>query len=245
MVAVKIRNLSKTFHDFQAVSDVSFDIPYGQITAFLGSNGAGKSTTLNMIAGILYPTAGTIEFGSQNYKEHYKDVKEKIGYLTNEMALYETFSIYENLHFLGELKGYSRDKIKKRIEELTDTFSLHDFIHKNYNELSSGQKQRALVASSVIHDPMILIFDEVTASLDIVAAKQIMDYLIKEKEKGKAIIFSTHILSEVEYLSDRIIMIEKGKLIKETTFQELMELSHASNLTDAFHDALLEIQGRS
>lgn len=240
MSAIIIKKLHKRFQDNVAVDDISFDIPYGKITALLGSNGAGKSTTLNMIAGILIPTSGTIEFGGKNFNDHYKEIKSNLGYLTCDMALYESFSVLETLQLLGELKGFTRKRTMDRIEELVDRFSLAEILEKHYSELSSGQKQRSLISASIIHDPDILIFDEVTASLDLIISKNIMDFLKEEKERGKAIIFSTHILSEVEYLSDRILMIEKGKLVKETDYRELIRSSNSKNITEAFYKALKE-----
>ncbi|MBT7610387.1 MAG: ABC transporter ATP-binding protein [Bacteriovoracaceae bacterium] len=242
MPAIKVNQLLKQFQDTIAVDHISFEIPYGEVTALIGSNGAGKSTILNMIAGILLPTSGEIEFNSKNYDNNYKEVKSQIGYLTCDMALYETFSVLETLELLGDLKGFSKNKIKKRIEELVEQFDLSDIMNKHYSALSSGQKQRSLISASVIHDPEILIFDEVTASLDLVIAKDIMDFLIKEKEKGKAIIFSTHILSEVEYISDRILMVERGKLVKETNYRSLINSSQSENITEAFYLALKEEQ---
>ncbi|MDB9786509.1 ABC transporter ATP-binding protein [Bacteriovoracaceae bacterium] len=242
MSAITIKNLHKKFQDTIAVDDISFEVPFGQVTALLGSNGAGKSTTLNMIAGILIPTSGQIEFSGKNFKEHYKEVKTNLGYLTCDMALYETFSVLETLRLLGELKGYTRKKTDNRIDDLVEQFSLKEILEKHYSELSSGQKQRSLIAASIVHDPEILIFDEVTASLDLVISKEIMDFLIREKERQKAIIFSTHILSEVEYLSDRILMIEKGRLVKETNYRDLIESSNSKNLTEAFYKALKEEQ---
>lgn len=244
MAAIVVKNLHKKFLNTIAVDDISFEIPYGEITALLGSNGAGKSTTLNMIAGILIPTSGSIEFSGLNYEDNYKEVKSKIGYLTCDMALYESFSIKETLNIIGELKGYDRHKINKRIAHLTEVFGLGEILNKHFNELSSGQKQRSMIATTLIHDPEILIFDEVTASLDLVISKDIMDFLIEEKKKGKAIIFSTHILSEVEYISDRILMIEKGKLVKETNCEELIKETQAENVTNAFYRALVEEQGQ-
>lgn len=243
--AIEITKLIKRFRDKTAVDEISFEIPYGEVTALLGSNGAGKSTTLNMMAGILTPTSGEIKFGDRTFHTHYKEIKSELGYLTCDMALYESFSILETLKILGDLKGYNKLKTKQRIEELVDQFSLAEILNKRYSELSSGQKQRSLISASIIHDPSILIFDEVTASLDLVISKEIMDFLIGEKDKGKAIIFSTHILSEVEYISDRILMIEGGKLVKETTYQDLILESGADNLTDAFYQALVEEKKRA
>lgn len=238
MIAIKAQNLKKQFADHVAVNDISFEVPYGKITALLGANGAGKSTSLNMIAGIMLPSSGKIEIAGLNYDNHYKTIKNKLGYLTCDMSLYETFSVFESLKFLGELKGYSQTKILDRINELCEVFHLHEILDKYYSELSSGQKQRSLISASIFHDPEILIFDEVTASLDLVISKSIMDFLKKEKERGKAVLFSTHILSEVEYISDRILMIKKGCLVSETTYHDLITSTGANNLTDAFYQAL-------
>lgn len=238
MTAIKVQNLKKLFSDHIAVNDVSFEVPYGKITALLGANGAGKSTSLNMIAGIMLPSSGKIEIGGLNYENHYKEIKKKLGYLTSDMALYESFSVFESLKFLGELKGYTPSKILDRANQLCEVFNLHEIMDKYYSELSSGQKQRSLISASIFHDPEILIFDEVTASLDLVISKSIMDFLKAEKERGKAVLFSTHILSEVEYISDRILMIKKGSLVSETTYQELISSTGAKNLTDAFYQVL-------
>ena len=240
MTAIKVTNLRKCFLDEVAVNDISFAVPYGEITALLGSNGAGKSTTLNIIAGIMLPTSGSVEIAGLTFDNSYKKIKNKLGYLTSDMAMYESFSVYESLKILAELKNYNKAKTQNRIEELAHEFELDEIMDKHYSELSSGQKQRALISVSVLHDPEILIFDEVTASLDILVSKRIMDYLIKEKKRGKAILFSTHILSEVEYLSDRILMIEKGRLVRETNYEELMRETEADNLTEAFYEVLQE-----
>jgi sodium transport system ATP-binding protein len=240
--AICVNNLCKNFHEIVAVDKLSFEIPYGEVTALLGSNGAGKSTTLNMLAGILLPTAGEILFNGQSFESDYREIKKLLGYLTCDMSLYDNLTIYENLKFLADLKGVGQEETKKNIKRLSEQFNLTPLWNKYFKELSSGQKQRSLVAAAVVHDPKILIFDEVTASLDLIVSKYIMDFLIEEKKKGKAIIFSTHILSEVEYISDRILMIEKGKLVKETTTEELIETYKAPNITQAFYEALVEQQ---
>lgn len=240
MSAIKVKNLFKEYQEKVAVNDISFDVPYGQVTALLGSNGAGKSTTLNIIAGILIPTSGSVEFDGRTFEKNYKEIKADMGYLTCEMALYNSFTVQETLQILGELKGFNPKKIRNRIEELVAEFDLSLVMEKHYEELSSGQKQRAMIAASVIHDPKILIFDEVTASLDLVISKGIMDFLKRERDRGKAIIFSTHILSEVEYIGDRILMIENGLLVRETNYEELVKQYNAKNLTEAFYQALVE-----
>ena len=238
MNAITVKHLNKIFIDEVAVNDVSFEVPFGQITALLGPNGAGKSTALNMIAGILIPTSGQIEIAGLGYRQHYRQIKAKMGHLTSDMSLYESFSLLENLQLIGNLRNYSGKRYKQRLEQLCHMFELGPILEKRFDELSSGQKQRALIAASIFHDPDILIFDEVTASLDVIMSKDIMDFLKSEKERGKAILFSTHILSEVEYISDRILFIEKGHIIKETTYRTLMQENGGNNITEAFYNQL-------
>ncbi len=234
MSAISVKNLTKKYKDIIAVNDISFEIPHGEITALLGANGAGKSTTLNIIAGILDPTEGEVTFSDMSYKKNYKEIKSKIGYLTSDMSFYKDFSIYENLMILSNLRGFNKQNAKRKIDELSQYLNFKEILSKKFSEISSGQKQRALIASSILHDPEILIFDEVTASLDIVISKSIMDFLICEKKKGKAIIFATHILSEVEYISDRVLMLERGILVRDTTFQQLINESKSTTMTEAF-----------
>lgn len=238
MSAIKLINVSKHFKDKIAVDNISFKVPYGKVTALLGSNGAGKSTTLNMISGLLDPTSGSIEICGLSYQSHYKQIKSKLGYLTAEMSLYEALSPRDNLELLANFKNMTSNEYQQRLQELVLRFDMETFLDAPFSSLSSGQKQRALIAAATIHDPEIIIFDEVTASLDILNSKEIMDFVIEQKNKGKAVIFSTHILSEVEYISDNIIIIEKGKIVNRTDYRKLMQDHNAVNITDAFYQEL-------
>lgn len=241
MSALELKNVSKLFLDKVAVHDISFKVEYGEVLALLGSNGAGKTTTLNMLAGFLMPSSGEVLIDNRwNHNIHNKEIKNSIGYLTSNMRLYEKFSIRECLVFLGKLRSIKDSVIKNRIDELCELFEIGSYIDKRFQELSSGQKQRSLIAATLLHDPKILILDEITASLDVPTARLIMDFLKTEKSKGKAILFSTHILSEAEYLSDQIAIIHGGKIMDQCSAADFMEKHNTNNMTDAFCEAVLK-----
>ena len=238
MSALELKNISKSFLDKEAVREVSFKVNYGEVLALLGSNGAGKTTTLNMIAGFLMPSSGEVIInGVWNHTNHNKEIKNIIGYLTSNMRLYEKFSIRECLQFLGKLRSIEKSKIKQRIDELCNLFEIESYIDRKFQELSSGQKQRSLIAATILHDPKILILDEITASLDVPTARLIMDFK-KEKSKGKAILFSTHILTEAEYLSDQMAIIHDGRIMDQCSSSDFMKKHQSNNMTDAFCEAV-------
>lgn len=239
MKALELINVSKSFFDELAVDQVSFTLDYGEILALLGPNGAGKTTTLNMIAGFLAPSSGLIRIhGGWSHQEHYRKIKNHIGLLTSDMKLYEKFTVRECLEFIGEIRNISTHQLELKIEELYHMFEMEDYMEKRFNELSSGQRQRSLIATTLVHDPQILILDEITSNLDVPTGRLIMDFLKKQKSLGKAVLFSTHILTEAEYLSDKIAIIHDGKIMEKTSSEKFMKKHNARNLTDAFCEAI-------
>ena len=240
MAAIVMNSVSKSFEDLKAVDQLSLSVGFGEIYALLGTNGAGKTTSLNMISGLLLPDKGEVLIDSNPYDGMSKVIRNKIGYLTSEMGLYENLSVRESLYFFGNVRGMSREQVDLRIEELEPFLKVKSFVDKRFPKLSSGQKQRSLVAMTFLHDPKILFLDEITASIDIVSSRMIMDFLKREKERGKAILFSSHILSEAEYIADRIGIIAEGKLLTEGTSSELCQRYDSDNLSDAFFSAVKE-----
>ncbi len=240
MSAIVLDQVSKSFDDLKAVDKLSLSIPFGEIYALLGTNGAGKTTTLNMISGLLLPDHGNVFIDSVPYDGMSKDIRGNIGYLTSEMGLYENLSVRESLYFFGKIRGMNAEQVDQRIGELGPFLGIDSFIDKRFPKLSSGQKQRSLVAMTFLHDPQILFLDEITASIDIVSSRMIMDFLKSEKKRGKAIVFSSHILSEAEYIADRIGIIADGKLMTEGTKEELCSTYNVDNLSDAFFIAVKE-----
>jgi sodium transport system ATP-binding protein len=244
-LAIKIRNLTKKFPNKLAVDNLDLDVTYGEITALLGSNGAGKTTTLNMILGFLRPDAGSITIGKMDNLECWQEIRKKVGHVGTEMGLYEKFSIWECFEFFAKLRDVPTSVWKERAKKLAEFFEMDDFLNKKFPTLSSGQKQKSLIVSSLLHDPEILIFDEVSASLDVLTCRMIMNFLKEEKARGKAILFSTHILSEVEYLSDKVAILHDGRLQDVTTSAELLSKHKVTNLTDAFYHTVKKYQKAS
>lgn len=223
-----------------AVDQVSMTAQPGEIYGLLGPNGAGKTTTLRCIATLLKPTDGFVKVcGFDTVKEPEK-VRENIAFLTNEIKLDPQFSPEYMFHFFGRLHGLSNEVIEARQKELFSHFEINNFKNKKIEELSTGMKQKAAIAVSLVHDPKVIIFDEPTNGLDIVTARSVTDYLKKMKEDGKLVIISTHIMSEAEKLCDRIGIIINGKKAADGTLSEILKKNNSKDLEDAFFELYKE-----
>lgn len=220
-MTIKIENLTREFDGFKAVDNLSLEIRPGEIVGLLGANGAGKTTALKVLSGFLAESAGSVEVGGLNYSNSRKEIRSNIGFLTKGMQLYEKMTVRENLLFFGRLRNMSESQLKTSIDYFIVKLEMSDFIDKRFVELSSGQKQRSLITATLLHDPDILILDEITAELDIVSSQFIMDLLREQRSKNKTILFSTHIISEAELLCDRVAIINKGQLKELETIDNL------------------------
>ena len=209
-------------------------VPMGSIVGLLGPNGAGKTTTLRMLAGILRAASGDIRICGLPVEKHPMAIKRRIGFLSGDTQLYERLTVREILRFFGRLHEMERAELESRIEQLVDTFDMTPFADRRIGNLSAGQTQRANIARTLVHDPDVLILDEATASLDIISSQFIMQSLKQIRDNGKAILFSTHIMSEAEYLCDQISLIHQGHIIAQGTTDEIISQGGADNLTDAF-----------
>ena len=219
-----------------AVDNISFKAEQGEILGLLGPNGAGKTTTLRCIATLLKPTDGTVIVdGTETVKEK-EEVRASIGFLTNEIKLDPQFSARYLFDFFGRLHQVPEDKLKERREELFSYFGIDGFEDKKIEELSTGMKQKAAIAVSLVHDPDIVIFDEPTSGLDIITARSVTDYLLELKKKGKLVIVSTHIMSEAEKLCDRLVVIIDGRKVSEGTLDNIYSDTGKDNLEDAFFE---------
>ena len=217
-----------------AVNHVSLVAKPGEIYGLLGPNGAGKTTTLRCIATLLKPTEGEIKVCNFDAEKEGESVRKKIGFLTNEIKLDPHFSPSYMFDFFGRLHGLETEVIKERKAELFQYFGIEEFQDKKIEDLSTGMKQKAAIAVSLVHDPEVVIFDEPTSGLDIVTARSVTDYLKKLKERGKIVIISTHIMSEAEKLCDRIGVIIKGEKVCEGTLTQILEETKSDDLEDAF-----------
>lgn len=219
-----------------AVNDLSFTATKGEIYGLLGPNGAGKTTTLRCIATIIKPTKGEAYVNGHEVQKEPEAVRGTIGFLTSDIKLDPQFTTDYLFDFFGGLHGVSKGDITKRKEELFSYFGIKEFAHKQIKELSTGMKQKAAIAVSLVHNPDIVIFDEPTNGLDIVTARSVTDYLQKLRDEGKLVIVSTHIMSEAEKLCDRIGIIIDGTKVMEGTLDEILTSTKTKDLEDAFFE---------
>lgn len=236
-MSVIINNLSKQYGTQKAVDSISFTINKGEIVGFLGPNGAGKSTTMKMITGYLQPDSGDIAVAGMNSKLDPKGIKRKIGYLPEANPLYVDMYVQEYLQFIANIQQVSNSKAAiKRVIELTG-LSLEQ--HKKITQLSKGYKQRVGLAAALVHDPEVLILDEPTSGLD---PNQIIEIreVIKRLGQDKTVLFSSHILPEVEALCERVIIINKGKLVADNLLSNLQKTTSANTVKVSFREPLEE-----
>ncbi len=217
---IHIENLKKTYGNQAAVDGVSFEVRAGEILGFLGPNGAGKSTTMKMITGYIGIGGGDIRIGNRSVREHSAELKKHIGYLPEHNPLYEDMPVMDYLRFCAELQGVPKQETTSRVRQMIRQCSLDAEKHKKIAELSKGYRQRVGLAQAMIHDPEVLILDEPTTGLD---PNQIIEIrkLIRELGKAKTVILSTHILPEVEATCDRILIINKGRIVADGTAETL------------------------
>lgn len=220
----------------KAVDNVSLTAKPGEIYGILGPNGAGKTTTLRCISTLLKPTEGSVKVCGYDTVGESEKVRQNIGFLTNEIKLDPQFSPNYMFNFFGHLHQVEEEKIEQRKEELFNYFGIKEFQDKKIEELSTGMKQKAAIAVSLIHDPQVVIFDEPTNGLDIITARAVTDYLRLLRERGKLVLISTHIMSEAEKLCDRIGIIINGKLVTEGTLKEILDSTEQADLEDAFFE---------
>lgn len=222
--------------EFYAVDHVSFEAKDGEILGILGPNGAGKTTLLRMLGSLMEPNSGVVVITDKSGEQITKkeDLKMRIGYLSENTKLYGRFTVREMLTIFGELYGYNKEEIEEKIQVISDLLQMDEFIENRIDKLSTGQKQRTSIARCLVHNPDIYIFDEPTLGLDIISSKAIIDFMKQERERGKTVLYSTHYMEEAEFMCDRIVMINKGKIIASGTPQELREDTNTSNLRDTF-----------
>src|SRR3954470_10415994 len=214
---IHVERLTKTFHDpkrgeVHAVDHVSFDARPGEVFGLLGPNGAGKTTTLRILCTVLKPTAGTATVAGLDVVRQADQVRHQIGFLSANTGVYERMTAREMVAYYGRLHGLHGDRLQKRIDELFDRLAMNDFRDVMGGKLSTGMKQKVSIARALIHDPPVLIFDEPTSGLDVLVARAVLKNIERLREVGKCVLFSTHIMREVERLCDRVAVISHGKV---------------------------------
>jgi len=226
---IHVENLTKYYNDLCAVDQISFDISKGEIMGLLGPNGAGKTTTLQILTGFLRPTAGSIRVKDFSIDEDSLQIKKLLGYLPESAPLYHDMLVYDYLDYVANIRRIDSSKKISRIRHLADLCGIREVMHKTINELSKGFKQRVGLAHAMMDDPEILVLDEPTSGLDPNQIIEIRD-IIKQIGKEKTVILSTHILSEAEATCDRIVIINKGKIVANDTTETLKQSAGGNNL---------------
>jgi len=228
-MSIKVSNLTKYYGNVLAVDDITFEVSKGEILGFLGPNGAGKSTTMKIITTFLPPTTGSVSVDGLDVENDSIDVRRKLGYLPELNPLYQDMDVVEYLDYVAALDGVPKANIKKRREEMIRVCGLESMRDKNIGELSKGFKQRVGLAQAMINDPEVLILDEPTSGLD---PNQIIEIrnLIKKLGREKTVILSTHILSEVQATCNRVIIINKGKIVADGTPETLRKQSKGQSI---------------
>lgn len=240
---IRVESLARTFRDpkrglVAAVDGLSFEARAGEIFGLLGSNGAGKTTALRMLATILKPTSGTAEVGGYDIVKAPEAVRRNIGFLSGDMGHYHRLSPREVLTIFGRLNGVNQSTLKTRVNELIDQFGMTEYADSRLDSFSTGMKQRAAIARVLVHDPPVLILDEPTTGLDVPTAQIIENFILGVKRAGKCVVLSTHIMEEAEYLCDRIAVIHAGKLQALGTMDELRAQTGKQRLREIFLDLI-------
>ena len=232
---LQVNNLSKKFKDKIAVNSISFTVSPGEIVGLLGENGAGKTTTLRMISTMLKISEGEILVNNYNAAKDPEKVRNEVGILFGgDVGLYERLTGRENIKYFADLYGMKKNETNKRIDELAKSFEMEDYINKPVSKYSRGMKQKISIARSIIHTPSVMLFDEPTTGLDVSASRVVQDFILKCKEEGKTILFSSHSMKEVEKLCDRVVIINKGTLLENCTITELKEKYNNNDLEEVF-----------
>jgi sodium transport system ATP-binding protein len=237
--AVLVDALHKHFRapdgtEVRAVDGVSFHCDGGEIVGLLGPNGAGKTTTLRILATILRPTSGNARVAGCDVLEDPDGVRRRLGYVSASTGVYERLTGRETLTYYARLHGMPEEGLEKRVDEVLTLLEMGDFCDRVAGRLSAGQRQKVSLARAIVHDPPVLILDEPTANLDVIVARNVLDFVESARDSGRAILLSTHLFSEAERLCDRIVVIHEGRILATGTLDELLERTGTKILEDAF-----------
>ena len=232
---LEIKNLTKKFKKSTVVDDVSFKVKEGEIYGFLGPNGAGKTTTLRMISTMLKITSGEAIVNNFSANKEPIKVRNEIGILFGgDVGLYDRLTARENIKYFANLYGISDKDADIRINELAKKFNMEEYIDKRVSKFSRGMKQKVSIARSIVHSPSVMLFDEPSTGLDVTAARTIQDFILDCKKENKTILFSSHSMREVEKLCDRVVIINKGKLLEDCSIDTLKKKYNNDDLEEVF-----------
>ncbi|TWU07847.1 ATP-binding cassette domain-containing protein [Stieleria varia] len=246
---IHVQHLTKTYEDLQrgrfvAVDHISFSVQKGEIFGLLGPNGAGKTTVLRMLSTVLEPTSGIATVAGYDVVRDAADVRRHIGFVSNNTAIYDRMTAWELVEYFGRLHGMQRDYLNERLETLFDQLRMNDYRDVPGAKMSTGMKQKVSIARAMVHDPPVLVFDEATLGLDVLVARNLLAVIRSLREAGKCLIFSTHIMSEVERLCDRIAVMYRGKILDSGTLSELRDRHEENDFEELFFGLLNQHEQR-
>ena len=231
---IKATELSKRFGEVTAVDNLSFEVAAGEVYGLLGPNGAGKTSTLRMLATLIEPDRGKATVNGFDITKEAEKVRKTVGVVNGGMGLYDRLTGREILHYFGNLYDMDKATINARTAKLDKLLDLGETLDRRAGGFSTGMAQKIVIARAVLHDPPIIFFDEVTSGLDVMARRAVINFVKAYPSEGRAVIYSTHVMSEVEELCDRVGIIYKGKLVAEAQTDALVQETSSSNLEEAF-----------
>jgi sodium transport system ATP-binding protein len=242
---IHVDNLVKSFRDLRrgqvlAVDHISFDAFPGEVFGLLGPNGAGKTTAMRILCTVLRPTGGTARVAGYDVLTQPGQVRQHIGFLSSNTAIYDRMSAWELVEYFGRLYGLSAGRLRERMEEVFSTLQMNDFRDVLGAKMSTGMQQKVSIARAIVHDPPVLIFDEPTAGLDVLVARVVLENIARLRDLGKCILFSTHIMREAEKLCDRIAVVSRGRVLACGTLAELQESYGEEDLEELFFKLVSE-----
>lgn len=246
---IHVEQLTKCFEDLRrgtvpALDHVSFDVKPGEIFGLLGPNGAGKTTCLRILSTVLRPTGGLARIAGYNVKTHPAEVRARIGFMSNNTGVYDRMTSWEMVEYFGRLYGMEENFLQQRLEEVFNILQMDEIRDRLGSKLSTGMKQKVSIARTIIHDPPVLIFDEPTAGLDVLVARAVLQAIDSLRDAGKCIIFSTHIMREVEKLCDRVAIVHRGRMLALGSLDELAERYEQPDTEELFFKLILEHDAR-
>jgi len=231
---VEIRNLQKSYGQKSVLQGIDLQITAGQIIGYIGPNGAGKSTTVKILCGLINDFQGEVTIFGKDLRRDTIEIKQQVGYIPENAALYESLTPLEFMEFVGGIRGLGPDPTRRKAEALMNIFEMKPHLNQRIATFSKGMRQKVLICSALLHNPDLIFMDEPLSGLDANSVIMVKEMLMHLAHEGKTIFYSSHLMDVVEKISDRIILIDQGKVIADGSFDELNELSHDENLEKMF-----------
>lgn len=232
---LSIKNLTMSYGSKNVLNGINLEVKKGEIIGYIGPNGAGKSSTVKIMLGLIDDYGGDVVIFGHNISSGDPSYKRKIGYVPENAEAYDNLTAMEYLIFTGELYGMDRDVAEMKAERLLEQFELQDARHSRLSSFSKGMKQKVLITASLLHDPDLLFWDEPLSGLDANSMMVIQEILAQLAAQGKTIFYSSHIMDLVERISNRIVLLVKGEVVADATFEELQEMSEEGSLSGIFN----------